>query len=411
MNTNQSNGKAWSITIFFTLFMSVMTLNLILFPACAADSMATYGIGQAELTTLSSVTSVVGVFAGIFFGRMLDTKDVKKNIALYMAIGTALFFARAMVENYTLVLALTFLASLSVGICQIAGPKVIGTWFPPEKVGPAMTVSSAGAGIGSAAAFALGALLGLHGMLLLVGGAYLVLTIVWIVIGAEGPYKVQISAEDAEAASKLAAQGASRVYKSKSLWMLIFAFSLAVTSSMLVNTYMINSFVSKGLESAQASAMGTFLNLALMLGGFVMAPILASVKRFNPLLAICMLGSAVLILAGWFLPLGTITWVCVILGGVVFGGSLGLCAGRIPLMPMTGEFGPENIGTASGFTETLKGVISFLLPIIVANILGTNYNGIYIVFAVCGVLCVVCGCIMIPELGEKGKLFQESQNK
>ena len=193
--------------------------------------------------------------------------------------------------------------------------------------------------------------------------------------------------------------------------MVILAYSMAVTSSLLINSYMINSFVSKGLEPAQASAMATFLNLALMVGGFVMTAILGVVKRFNILLAVAMIGSAVLVLVGWFLPIGTITWVCVILGGLFFGGSLGLCVGRVPLIPMTGQFGPENIGTASGFTETVKGVISFVLPIVVANVLGTNFNGIFVVFAVCCVLTVVFGSVLIPELGEKGKLFQQTHKK
>lgn len=407
MSNSKSTGSAWIVVIFFTLFMAVMTYNLIIFPACAVDTMAVFGIGQAELTTLSSVTSVVGVFAGILFGRMLDTKDVRKSIMLFMAIGVVLFFIRAFVSAYIPVMILTFLASLSIGICQVAGPKVVGTWFPPEKVGTAMSFLTAGAGIGSAGGFALGAILGIHNGLLSVGIAYLVLLIFWVAIGREGPYKVVIPPEALEASKK----GAGKVYTSPSLWMVILAYSMAVTSSLLINSYMINSFVSKGLEPAQASAMATFLNLALMVGGFVMTAILGVVKRFNILLAVAMIGSAVLVLVGWFLPIGTITWVCVILGGLFFGGSLGLCVGRVPLIPMTGQFGPENIGTASGFTETVKGVISFVLPIVVANVLGTNFNGIFVVFAVCCVLTVVFGSVLIPELGEKGKLFQQTHKK
>ena len=202
MSNSKSTGSAWIVVIFFTLFMAVMTYNLIIFPACAVDTMAVFGIGQAELTTLSSVTSVVGVFAGILFGRMLDTKDVRKSIMLFMAIGVVLFFIRAFVSAYIPVMILTFLASLSIGICQVAGPKVVGTWFPPEKVGTAMSFLTAGAGIGSAGGFALGAILGIHNGLLSVGIAYLVLLIFWVAIGREGPYKVVIPPEALEASKK-----------------------------------------------------------------------------------------------------------------------------------------------------------------------------------------------------------------
>ena len=401
----KDSGRAMGIVAFFTLFMAIMTFNLIVFPACALSTMEVLGVGQAELTTLTSVTSVVGVFGGIIFGRMLDTKDVRKSIMTFMAIGVVLFFVRAFMTSYIPVMILTFLASFCVGICQVAGPKVVATWFPPENVGTAMSFLNAGAGIGSALGFAVGGILGIKNALLLVGILYLALLVFWLVIGGEGPYKMEMPpVQDA-------GNGSGAVYKSKNLWMIIIAFSMAVTSSQLVNSYMINSFVSKGLSPASASAMGTALNLSLLIGGFIMTAILNAVKKFNPLLAVSMIGSAILILAGWFLPIGTITWVCVILGGLFFGGSLGLCAGRIPLLPMTGDFGPENIGAASGFNETIKGIIGFVLPIAVANALGTNFNGIFIVFAVCCVICTVCGSLMIPELGERGRLFQETQKR
>lgn len=405
-NKTPGSGRGWTIVIFFTLFMAVMTYNLIVFPACAIDAMSVFGIGQAELTTLSSVTSVVGVFAGIVFGRILDTKNVKKSIVIFMAVGVVLFFARAFITSYVPVMVLTFLASFSVGICQVAGPKVVATWFPANKVGTAMSFLTAGAGIGSAGGFALGAVLGIQNALLSVGIAYLVLLVFWIIAGGEGSYKVA-----APAAAHPSQGSSSRVYKSKNLWMIILAYSMAVTSSLLVNTYMINAFVGKGLNPEQAAVMATCLNLALMLGGFIMTAILGMVKRFNILLAVSMLGSAVLVLAGWFLPIGAITWVCVILGGLFFGGSLGLCVGRVPLLPLTADFGPEHIGTASGFTETVKGIISFILPIVVASALGTNFNGIFIVFAVCCILCVLFGSLLVPELGEKGRLFQRDKQR
>ncbi len=404
MDAKKVNRQAWAVDMFFTLFMAVMTLNLIIFPACAADSMQTYGIGQVQLTTLSSVTSVVGVFGGIIFGRMLDVRDVRRCIMLFMIIGVILFFIRAYVTSYAAVTVLTFFSGLAIGICQVAGPKVVATWFPQERVGPATTVFTTGAGIGSAGGFALGAFLGIHNSLLAVAIFYLILLIYWIIVGREGPYKVL---DENNEAVKLEKGSVKRVYTSKNLWMIIIAYSLAVTSSLLVNTYLVNSFVSRGFSETQASMIGTFLSLARLAGGFLMAYLLAVMKRFHPLLMVCMFGAAVMMLCGWFLPIGINTWIFMIGDGLLFGGSLGLCVGRVPLIPMTGDFGPEVIGTASGFTETIKGIITFVLPIVVTNIFGTRYNAIYIIFAVCCVFVVVCGCWLVPELGEKGKLATE----
>lgn len=400
---NQSNARGWAIVIWFTFWMACMTYNLVVFPAYAPVTMQIYGIEQAGLTTLASVTSVVGAVTGLFFGRLLDTKNVKRLIVVFMAIGIVLFFIRAFMTSYPIVVALTFLASASVGIVQVAQPKVINSWFPPAKVGTAMVLGGAGAGIGSAGGFALGAVISMHTALLAIGSIYLILLIVWLFIGGEGSYK---TADPAEA--QAAIQGkTSMVFKSKYLWFIMIALALAVTCSLLINTYMINAFLSKGLAPVQASLMATALNLSLLIGGFLMTPILAIVKRFNVLLTICMLGGGIFVLLGWFMPLGLQTWVFVVIGGLMFGGSIGLCAGRIPLIPITGQYTPELIGTASGLNETFKSLFSFVFPIAVATALGANFNGIFIIFAICCVLTIVFGAVLVPELGEKGKIFKD----
>ncbi|MCD8018290.1 MAG: MFS transporter [Clostridiales bacterium] len=381
-----------------------MSLNVLVFAACATEAMELYGLEQAQLTTISSVASVVSVFGGILFGRMLDEGSVRKSMTLFLALGTALFFVRACVSGYAAILVLTFVASLCANICLVAGPKVTATWFPREKSGAATAFVFSAAGIGFAIAFTIGAIFGLKKTLFIIAFIYLALLIFWVTVGKEGPYKETNWDEDEANPSKTGEKiSKANVYKSPNLWKITFAYSMVVTSSTLINTYMINSFVSKGLGSVQASAMGTLLNVGLVVGGYVTTSVLAVVKRFNPLLLICMLGSMVFVLAGWFLPIGTITWICVGMGGLIFGGALGLCVGRVPLIPQTGDFGVDSIGTASGFNETVKGLVSFLLPIVVANVFGTNYNAIFIVFAICCVLAALVGAIMMPELGENGK--------
>lgn len=405
MNSTQAkSGRCWAVVGFFTLFMALMTYNLIIYPACAVTTMEVFGIGQTELTTLSSVTSLVGVFCGLIFGKMLDTKDVRKSILVFLAIGTVLFFIRAFALNYVATLVLTFLASFCVGICQVAAPKVIATWFTPDKVGFASSFFVAGSGLGSAFGFALGGALGIEKALLSIGILHLALLVYWLVIGGEGPFKQAAPAADEKAGKDAPKDGS--VYKSKNLWLIIVAYSMAMTASMTLNSYLINSFISKGLDPAKASLMGTVLNICLCAGGFIMTAVLGVVKKFNPLMTAAMVGGGVMVLLAWFTPISALTWVFVALGGLFFGGSLGLCIGRIPLVPLTGDFGPALIGQASGFAETVKGLISFVLPILVANIFGTNFNGIFVVFGVCCALAFLTGGLLLPELGEKGSLFR-----
>lgn len=400
---NQVSGRAWIITAFFTLFMAVMTFNLIVFPACAGHTMEAYGIGQAGLTTLASVTSVVGLFAGIIFGPLLDRYGSRKTILIAMLIGIVFFYMRVYVTSYVLVVVLTFLASFFVGVCQVAAAKVLDTWFTKDKVSVAFAFQAGGAGIGSASAFVVGAALGLQKSLLLVAIAYTVLLAIWILIGEDGPV-----AANAEKPSK---GGMAKVYKSSYVWLLSIACSCAVGSTLLINTYCINAFLAKGLEPAGAAMMGTVINLSLLVGGYFGTFLMGVIKRYNVVTFICFAGGACGYLLSWFTPLGINTWIFMAFGGLIMGGAIGLCSGRTPLVPLTGQFPQEYIGTASGALETIKGVLTFVFPIVIANLFQTNYNAIFITFGVLCVIGIITGGLMIPELGPKGKLQMEAAAK
>lgn len=398
--TQQATGRAWIITVFFTLFMAVMTFNLIVFPACAGDTMTVYGIGQAGLTTLASITSVVGLFGGIIFGPILDRAGSRKTIMIAMLIGIVLFFVRAMVTSYALVVALTFFASFFVGVCQVAAAKVLDTWFTKDKVSVAFAFQAGGAGIGSASVFVVGAAIGLHSCLLLIAIAYAALWVVWLLIGKDGPV-----AANAEKPPK---GGTAKVYKSSYLWLLSIACSCAVGSTLLINTYCINAFLSKGLEPAGAAMMGTVINLSLLVGGYFGTFLMGVIKRYNVVTIICFVGGALGYLLSWFTPLGINTWVFMMFGGLIMGGAIGLCSSRTPLIPLSGQFPQEYIGTASGALETIKGVLTFAFPIVIASLFPTNYNAIFITFGVVCAVGLITGALMVPEFGPKGKLQMEA---
>ncbi|MEA4814068.1 MAG: MFS transporter [Oscillospiraceae bacterium] len=399
----KTNGRAWIIVAFFTLFMAIMTFNLIVFPACAVDTMNTYNIGQAGLTTLASVTSVVGLFAGIVFGPMLDKIGSRKTIMIAMIIGVALFYVRAVVASYAVVVALTFLASFFVGVCQVSAAKVLDSWFTKDKVSVAFAFQAGGAGIGSASVFVIGAAIGLHNCLLLIAVAYTVLWVIWLIIGKDGP----IAVENA----KPPVGGTAKVYKSSYVWFLSIATSCAVGGTLLVNTYCINAFLSKGLAPSGAALMGTVINLSLLVGGYFGAFLMGTIKRYNTVAIICFVGGGIGYLLAWFTPLGVNTWIFMIIGGLIMGGGIGTCSSRTPLVPLTGQFPQECIGTASGALETIKGVLTFVFPIAIASLFPTNYNAIFITFAIVCVVGIIFGALLIPELGPKGKLQQDAAAK
>jgi len=388
------------IVIFFTLFMAVMTFNLVVYPACALGTMKIYGIEQAGLTTLSSVTSVVGLLAGLVFGPLIDKKGSRNVILISLIIGIVLFFVRAFVTMYFLAIVLTFLASFFISVCQVAASKVLDTWFSKESVGVAIAFQAGGAGIGSASAFFIASAIGLRNSLLLIGGACTVLLILWIIVGKDGPVAVQNAVVPKD--------GVAKVYKSSYVWLISVAYACCVSGTLLINTYCINAFLAKGMSPESAALMGTAINLSLFVGAYLGTLFMSIVKRYNLVLAICLIGGAIGYIGSWLVPLGTATWVFMIFGGLIMGGSILMCVSRTPLIPLTGQFPQECLGTAAGALEMIKGVISFILPIVVASIFQTNFDAIFITFGILCLVAFITGCVLVPEVGPKGKLYKKS---
>ena len=197
------------------------------------------------------------------------------------------------------------------------------------------------------------------------------------------------------------------VLKSKTMWKVMLCGGLSVGAAILLNSYAVNAFIGKGMEPGAASVIATIMNFCLLVGGLVAGFIVTKAGRYNlPYVVIC-LGGAILYYIAYWLPTGIVTYVLIGVAAFVVAGSIGVNMGRIALIPVTDEFGPENIGAAGGMNQTAVGLIGFVLPTIVASIFGTNYMGVWTFAAIILILIGILGGMLTPELGPKGKLAQK----
>ena len=78
------------------------------------------------------------------------------------------------------------------------------------------------------------------------------------------------------------------------------------------------------------------------------------------------------------------------------------------------QYDVENIirvGSAGGLNNTAVGICGFVLPVIVANFVGDNYTMIFTLMAIFLVIIAIVGGVLMPELGEKGKLAQQAKKE
>ncbi len=398
----RSSAYKWTVLAILMLGTAILYYSNMIFAVRALDTLSKFNIDEGELAAISTIGCLPGAFLSIIVGRVLDKKGVKLFTALTLALTVACMVWRIFAHTYIELLLATVLIGTFLLPITIVGPKMVGIVFRPEEMPLAMGFFGAAGGLGTTLAFATGnAYPSLEAAFTGVAILGAVLLVGWVLVVKE-PEAAPMPEGAASAANK---GGFAKVLKSKNLWKVMFCTGFAVGASLLINTYITQAFTARGASIEMASTIGTVLNFCLILGGIISGAVIGKLGKINiPYAFICIVGGAFYLL-GYLLPIGAWTYVLMAIGGIICSGSVGVSFTRIPLLPLTGDFEPDSIGTAAGMNQTALGIMSFALPTIIASAAGNNYTVVFITAYVFLVLCGIVG-LLIPELGEKGKLAQ-----
>lgn len=393
----------WTVLAILILGTALLYYSNMIF-AVRVDTLAKFGISQGQLTAISTIGCLPGAFLSVIVGKILDEKGIKIFTAVTLALTLACMIWRVYADSYAVLLIATVLIGTFLLPVTIAGPKMLGGLFEPSQIPLAMGFYGAAGGVGTTLAFATGNVYpSLETAFAGVSVCGAILLISWALIVKEA--KAPASAEPKQGNGK---GSLGSVLKSKNMLKVMFCSGFAVGASLLINTYLVQAFVAKGLDPAAASSVGTVMNLCLIIGGILSGAVIAKIGLINlPYTFICVVGGALVLLA-YFMPFGGFTYVLVGLAGIIMSGSVGVSFTRIPLLPLTGDFEPEAVGTATGMNQTAIGIMSFALPTIIATIAGDNYKLVFIIAFIFLVLVALVG-LTIPELGQKGKLAQHTE--
>ena len=127
----------------------------------------------------------------------------------------------------------------------------------------------------------------------------------------------------------------------------------------------------RGVDIMAANNMAAFLTIVSIFGSII-GPVWCqrSGKPRLVLVIICLLGGVVMI-ANWFSPIGIILWVLLFLNGI-FSAASGPILQALPCqLP---ESGLKYAASAGGVIGSVSLIISYVLPIGIGMIAGTDYT-------------------------------------
>ena len=354
----------------------------------------------------------------IFLGNYFDKKGPKSiryvgAVLLFLAAACQVW--RVFAGSYVELFVITFLSGTFFLPTQVLPAKMIGAWFDRSEMGTAMGIFGAAAGIGITCAFAVAGLFPTAtGALAFCAGGYVLVAALWLLTAKmpaqadaeEGP---EGAVPQAETDAPQVSVGA--VLKSKNMWLVMICGGLAAGAPLLYNSYVMNVFISKGMDPALTSLIGVVFNICLVIGAIVTGVIVSRAGRYNRVYTVFPLVSGVALLVSYLMPAGPQTFVLAAVAALFGACTVSVNMARISLVPLTGDFGPENIGIAGGMNNTAMGLCMFVLPTISAVLLGDNYLGVFITLLVFFAVMALCGGILLPELGENGELARRARGE
>jgi NNP family nitrate/nitrite transporter-like MFS transporter len=409
----EEKSKAYGYIVLVILMLGTAILyysNLIF--VVRGDTLAVFNMDAVQLSAISTIGIIPGALLSILVGNILDKKGIKWFVAGALALTVVCMAARIFMTTYVGLLVTTILIGVFLLPIMIAGPKMMGMLFEPEDIPFAIGCFGSAGGVGTTLAFATGPVYStVQNALAGVAAVGAVILILWLVFVKNDP-KHPAGRNVAGASPNAPAGGElGRVLKSSNLWKTMICAGLSVGAALIVNTSLTYGFLEKGMDLKFASTLGITLNICLILGGIISGAIIGKIGKFNgAYLFMCIAGGA-LYLMSWMVPAGSVSFVLIALAGLIASATVGLNFTRLPLLPMTGQFGADSVGAASGMLQTALGVFAFVIPT-VATVVATDANdsvNYTLKFIVVLVLLVVAGIISmsIPELGVKGKLAKE----
>lgn len=396
MNTRKNSGK-YMYVVLVCGFLLNFAAN---YPQYQLAPIAHLLMPQLDMTvsqfsSLFSSTLIPGILLGIGAGILCDKFGVKKCVSIAGAISLVAIIARIFVQNYIGMFICMVFSGIVMVFFNANISKIIGAWFPPEKIGTAVGIALAG----SNCAMAVG--MGTTAMLPSVKIAFTIAAIVsaaafvvWVIFMKD---KQPDAAAMADAPGGVSAtEGLKSVAKNRGVWIVGICAGLMMTAAMCISTFLPQALqTSKGMDAVAAGALSSVITVGNIFGSILGPLICVKMGKTRPYLFLFSVFVAVGTAFAWLAPAGAPIIICFFMTGFVTSATIAQLMSLPVLLPGVGS---QLAGAAGGFVGTIQLILGVVLPsYIISPITGDNFMMLYLI---AGALVLVGAFVslMLPEI-------------
>jgi NNP family nitrate/nitrite transporter-like MFS transporter len=387
MGVNMKKTK-YSWVILFVISIAIFTPSYIQYQLSpiAADVIHNYSLSQSQFAGIFSAPMIPAVFLSLVAGMLVDRFGVKKIIFLSIIVTVIGAAIRVFALNYGMLFMAMMLTGISATFLNTNGAKILGSWFPKEKIGVIMGIFLAASNIGMTLGLGTTALFSSIKIAFIIALLIsLVTSLLWIILMKE-PYVN----EEKEKVSII--ECLKVVTKNRAVWCVAVCLMFVMGGNVIISTFLPSALSSRGIDTVSAGLISMIVTIGYLVGSIV-APIIAAkfkdTRRF-----IALLGGIAVILTifAWMLPQGILLSLGLFALGIAIGGLIPILMSIPICLP---DIGAKYAGTAGGFVCTIQLFGAVVLPTYVITPLASN---MLMMFALAGIsvafVCVLC--IFLP---------------
>lgn len=345
------------------------------------------GLSPSQFSSIATAPLIPGIFLSLFSGILVDRFGARKILILGAVVSTASIVLRVFTGSFwSMYMAMIFIGINATFLNSNSG-KLVGTWFPPEKMPTAMGVLLAFANAGiSLGTGTVSLFKGMKQGFAFSAVAAVIITVLVILFMRE---KEGGKAEEEEKVGVLHAITVAA--KNKTVWLCACCMFLSIGAITTMSNFMPSALMERGLSESKATVVTMSLMLGGLLGCFI-GPVIYSKLFRNQWLFFIIGGviSALGMFVFWRISTNPVVlFILLFISGFC-------CNGMSPMimsMPVQDpKIGTRYGGTAGGFVATVQLGGSVIIPSYVLAPIATRADGSAnypLLFALYGILVIM----------------------
>lgn len=392
----EKNKQKYGYLIVFILFLGLVIGNYFQYQLSplAPRLMESLNLTPVQFSSAFSAPMIPAIFLGIVIGVVTDRLGVKKVTTVGMIIMTIGLLARPFATGYTSFFITMFLAGFGTTFLNVNMSKIIGGWFPVDKVGPIMGMTMIGCTLGMTLGTGTTAFLpSTSAAFWLAGIVSVIVLLLWIIFMKDGQNMTAAGGSDAVELPTVK-QALLTAIKSRNIWLVGICLLLLLGCNVCLTAFLPTALQSRGISEASSGLITMALTIGNLLGSFLGTALMAKVGRMKPFLIGFGILAGLCTAFAWSAPV-SIAVIALFLTGFSFGTLVPTYMSFPALLP---EIGPLYAGSAGGVIATIELIGAVVIPTyIVTPIAGMNFT-LYFIMAGATMILMALTAAFLPEL-------------